>query len=58
MPGIGSSDEFSDGDIAQVISFIRNAWSNRAEKVTEKDVLKVRQQYKGRQKSFTAEELK
>lgn len=58
MPGIGSSDEFSDGDIAQVISFIRNAWSNRAEKVTEKDVQKVRQLYKGRQKSFTTEELK
>jgi len=58
MPGIGNNDEFSDGDIAQVISFIRNAWSNRAEKVTEKDVQKVRQQYKGRQKSFTAEELK
>lgn len=58
MPGIGSSDEFSDGDIAQVISFIRNAWSNRADKVTEKDVQKVRQMYKGRQKSFTAEELK
>ncbi len=58
MPGIGSNDEFSDGDIAQVISFIRNAWSNRAEKVTEKDVQKVRQLYKGRQKSFTTEELK
>jgi mono/diheme cytochrome c family protein len=58
MPGIGNNDEFSDGDIAQVISFIRNAWSNRAEKVTEKDVQKIRQQYKGRQKSFTAEELK
>jgi mono/diheme cytochrome c family protein len=58
MPGIGNNDEFSDGDIAQVASFIRNAWSNRAEKVTEKDVQKVRQQYKGRQKSFTIEELK
>lgn len=58
MPGIGSNDEFSDDDIAQVISFIRNAWSNRAAKVTEKDILKVRQQYKGRQKSFTMDELK
>jgi mono/diheme cytochrome c family protein/glucose/arabinose dehydrogenase len=58
MPGIGNNDEFSDGDIAQVISFIRNAWSNHAEKITEKDIQKIRQQYKGRQKSFTTEELK
>ncbi|WP_298741102.1 c-type cytochrome [uncultured Chitinophaga sp.] len=58
MPGIGNNDEFSDGDIAQVVSYIRNAWSNHAGKVTEKDVQQVRQQYKGREKSFTAEELK
>ncbi|WP_346317763.1 c-type cytochrome [Chitinophaga sp. YIM B06452] len=58
MPGIATSDEFSDADIAQLLSFIRNAWSNKAEKVTEKDVQAVRQQYKGRQKSFTMEELK
>ncbi|GAA0559555.1 DUF7133 domain-containing protein [Chitinophaga japonensis] len=58
MPGIGSNDEFSDGDIAQVISYIRNAWSNRSDKVTEKDVQQVRQQYKGRVKPFTEQELK
>jgi mono/diheme cytochrome c family protein len=58
MPGIGSNDEFSDSDIAEVISFIRGSWSNKAGKVTEKDVQKVRQQYKGRDKSFVQEELK
>ncbi|WP_343307180.1 c-type cytochrome [Chitinophaga niabensis] len=58
MPGIGSNDEFSDGDIAQLMSFIRNAWGNKAEKVTEKDILSVRGKYKGRQKSFTMEEFK
>lgn len=58
MPGIGSNDEFSDGDIAQLMSFIRNAWGNKAERVTEKDILTVRAKYKGRQKSFTMEELK
>lgn len=57
MPGIISNDEFSDGDIAQLMSFIRNAWGNKADKVTEKDVQKIKQQYKGRQKSFTMEEL-
>ena len=58
MPGIGSNDEFSDKDIAEVLSFIRSAWSNHADKVTEKDIQDVRKQYKGRQKSFTMEELK
>jgi mono/diheme cytochrome c family protein len=58
MPGIGSNDEFSDKDIAEVLSFIRGAWSNHAGKVTEKDIQDVRKQYKGRQKSFTIEELK
>jgi len=58
MPGIGSNDEFSDSDIAEVISFIRNAWSNKAEPLTAQDVQKVRQMYKGREKGFTAEELK
>jgi mono/diheme cytochrome c family protein/glucose/arabinose dehydrogenase len=58
MPGIGSNDEFSDKDIAEVLSFIRSAWSNHAAKVTEKDIQEVRKQYKGRQRSFTMEELK
>ncbi len=58
MPGIGSNDEFSDKDIAEVLSFIRSGWSNHAAKVTEKDIQDVRKQYKGRQKSFTIEELK
>lgn len=58
MPGIGSNDEFSDADIAQLLSFVRNAWSNKAEKVAEKDIQAVRQQYKGRQKSFTMEEFR
>ncbi len=57
MPGIASNDEFSDGDIAQLLSFIRNAWSNKADKVTEGEVQAVRRKYKGRQKSFTMEEL-
>ena len=58
MPGIASNDEFSDADIAQLMSFLRNAWSNKAEKVSESDVQAVRKKYKGRQKSFTMEELK
>jgi mono/diheme cytochrome c family protein len=57
MPGIGSNDEFSDKDIAEVLSFIRSCWNNKAATVSEKDIQEVRKQYKGRQKSFTMEEL-
>lgn len=58
MPGIGSSDEFSDKDIAEVLTYIRNCWNNEASVVNEKDIQEVRKANKGRQKSFTMEELK
>ncbi|WP_246858749.1 c-type cytochrome [Chitinophaga sp. XS-30] len=57
MPGIINNDEFSDADLAQLMSFIRNAWGNKAGRVTEQDILKVKQQHKGREKPFTMEEL-
>jgi mono/diheme cytochrome c family protein len=58
MPGIGSNDEFNDEDIAQLLSFIRNAWGNKASDIPVKELQKIRQQYKGRVKPFTMEELK
>jgi mono/diheme cytochrome c family protein len=58
MPGIGGSDEFNDEDIAQLMSFIRNAWGNKASNVKAADVQKIRKQYKDRQKPFTMDELK
>lgn len=57
MPGIGASDEFSDVDIAQLLSYLRGAWKNNAGKVMPADVQQVRKQYSGRQKPFTAAEL-
>lgn len=57
MPGIINNDEFSDADLAQLMSFIRNAWGNKAGRVTEQDILKVKQLHKGREKPFTMEEL-
>jgi len=58
MPGIGSNDEFNDEDIAQLLSFIRNAWGNKASDIQVKEIQNVRQQYKDRVKPFTMEELK
>ena len=57
MPGIGHSEEISNEDIAQVLSFIRSSWQNDAGKIAVKDVVSVREKYKGRKTAFTQEEL-
>lgn len=57
MPGIGQNKEFSDEDIAQVLSYIRNSWSNKAEPIKASDINAIRNKYKDRQKAFTMEEL-
>ncbi|TKC57547.1 dehydrogenase [Pedobacter hiemivivus] len=57
MPGIAHSEEISDDDVAQVLSFIRGSWQNNAGKVSIDEVSKVRKRYKGREKAFTIEEL-
>nr|WP_121272401.1 c-type cytochrome [Pedobacter schmidteae] len=57
MPGIAHSDEISDDDVAQVLSFIRGSWQNNSGKVTIDEVERVRKKYKGREKAFTIEEL-
>ncbi len=57
MPGIGNNKEFSDEEIAELLSFIRRSWSNKAEKITGNDVTKMRDRFKDRQKPFTMEEL-
>ena len=57
MPGMSSNDELGDREIAQIVSYIRNAWNNKAGKVTEDDVKNIRQKYHGRNEPFTMKEL-
>ncbi len=57
MPGIGSNKDIVDEDIAQLSSFIRNSWSNEAEKISREEVIKIRKKFENRQGSFTAAEL-
>jgi mono/diheme cytochrome c family protein len=57
MPGIGNNKDYKDEDIAQVLSFIRRAWSNKADRIKAEEVAAIRQKFAGRQKVFTAEEL-
>lgn len=57
MPGIGYSKEFSDKDVAELLSYIRRSWQNDGNEVTTEDVARIRQMFKGREKAFTATEL-
>jgi mono/diheme cytochrome c family protein len=57
MPGLGHNQDLVNEDLAQLLSFIRNSWGNNAGKVSDEDILRLRQKYKGRQKAFTAAEL-
>jgi mono/diheme cytochrome c family protein len=57
MPGIAHSEEISNDDVAQVLSFIRGSWQNNAGKISIDEVAKVRKRLKGREKAFTVEEL-
>lgn len=57
MPGIGNNSDISDDDVAQVLNYIRNSWSNHGQKISINDVKAIRNKFKGRQKSFTIKEL-
>src|SRR5690606_8314063 len=48
MPGLIQNNEYGDEDIAQVASFVRNAWSNTAPAVRKEEVAKIREKYKDR----------
>lgn len=57
MPGIGYDKTLSSADVADLLSYIRKAWQNNAERVTAEDVGQVRQYLSDRQKAFTMQEL-
>lgn len=58
MPGFAQNDKLSDQDIAQILSFIRSAWSNNAGSVSEAEVKQARERYKDRAQPFTMETLR
>ncbi|MEJ0087269.1 MAG: c-type cytochrome [Pseudomonadota bacterium] len=57
MPGIAANAEFTDDDIAQVLSFVRQSWGNAAGRIDTADVARVRAKWKDRQNAFTVQEL-
>lgn len=57
MPGIGNNQSLSDEQIAELLSFIRQSWGNKADEVKPGIIAGVRAKYAGREKTFTIEEL-
>jgi len=49
---------YSDDDLAAVLSYIRNAWGNKASIVTAEQVKKVRAELAGRNQPYSPDELK
>ncbi|HEY6082464.1 MAG TPA: c-type cytochrome, partial [Chitinophagaceae bacterium] len=58
MPAIGNDHTLTDEAIAQLLSYIRNSWNNKAEPVAEPEISRIRLKLKGRQEPFTMKELK
>lgn len=48
----------SDAEVAGVLNYIRNSWSNEAEEISADEVAKVREATKDRKQPWTEEELK
>lgn len=57
MPGFGDNKDFTDQHIAEILNYVRSAWTNRAKKVSAEDVAHMRDKLKKREKSFTMKEL-
>lgn len=57
MPGIAANSNFSDEDVAQVLSYIRGSWANSADKVSKEEVAAIRLKFKGRATGFTEKDF-
>ena len=55
MPGLGLTPEFDDAKIADVMTYVRNAWGNEAKPVTPSEIAAARKSAK--QGIYTPEEL-
>ena len=58
VPMAGMGAPYSDDDLAAVLSYIRNAWGNKASLVAAEQVKKVRAELAGRSQAYSPEELK
>src|SRR5690606_5770945 len=58
MPGIAHNSTIDDGELAQLLSYIRNAWGNAADdEVLPEDLGAIRSRFGNRTEAFTQDEL-
>ncbi len=57
MPGQGTNPALDDAKLADVLSFVRNAWGNEASVIDSAQVAAVREQTKTRKMPWTADTL-
>ncbi len=58
MPGLKDNPEFTDENLAAVLTYVRNAWINEADAIAPEQVTKIRESTSGREDPFTEQELK
>ena len=58
MPGLRNNIETNNGDIAAVLTYIRNSFGNRSSAITVEQVGQLRSKTENRSGSYTLEELK
>lgn len=57
MPGMGGNKSFSDQDCADVLTYIRNSWGNKAAPIATKTCTQVRAMHQSRNMPFRAEDF-
>ena len=57
MPAMNTNDQLGDKEISRIVSYIRNAWNNKASTINEDEVKTVREKYHSREEPFTMKEL-
>jgi mono/diheme cytochrome c family protein len=57
MPGLASNESLSDEQIAELLSYLRQSWNNKASAVNKEIISTIRSRHAGREKAFTIEEL-
>lgn len=58
MPGLAANPAISDQDLADVMTYIRNSWENKAKAVTQDTVRNIRARTRKRTSPYTTQDLK
>ena len=57
MPGLGANSSITDKDLADVMTYIRNQWKNKADPASENEVKQIRANTKKQMTPYSAKDL-